>query len=462
VTKFDHAIVLGGSIAGLFAACALTRTFRRVTIVDRDELPLEGPEARRQRRGVPQGDQIHHMLNLGSEKIEDLLPGLHDELLELGCEEYDDTADFAQWAGGAWRMRVRSTLRITAFRRPLFEWAVRRRVLALPNVTVVKGMAVGLAASSDGESVIGAKVRGTGPGTIEGDLVIDATGRGSRSPNWLEDLGYERPLEKHLRIYMGYSTFTARFPNGVLPKGLAGIMITGNPSVPRGGSIRPCGNGLHDVVAYGMTGNYPPDDLDSLRTFFADLENPIIAEYLRRAEILSEVSPYQMPGNQRRMWEELERRPAGFIALGDSVTSFNPRYGQGMTMAALGAAVLAEKLDDADAIPGLASGVQKSIGPWADLAFELAYGLDSAYPEAEYENLEPPSARDLARARAFTAAQTEEAHVLVAARSAALYMDSSFAKAADVQRTIDEWAASDRRPDPGTTDPLDPPGITEA
>jgi len=460
--KFDHAIVLGGSIAGLFAASALRRSFRRVTIVDRDELPVDGPEATKARRGVPQGNQIHHMLNLGSEKAEELLPGLQKELLALGCEEYDDAADFAQWAGGAWRMRVRSDLVITTFQRPLFEWAVRRQVLSMPNVNVVKGMAVGLIGSSDGSSVVGAKVRGVPGGTLEGDLVVDATGRGSRSPNWMEDLGYDRPMEKHLRIYMGYSTFTARFPEGVLPKGLAGIMITGNAKTPRGGSIRPCGNGMHDIVAYGMVKNYPPDDLDSLMTFFGELESPLVAHYLRQATITSEVSPYRMPGNQRRMWEELGRRPEGFVVLGDAVTSFNPRYGQGMTMAALGAGVLRDTLAEAGSIAGVADAVQKGISPWADLAFELAVGLDSQYPEAEYENLEPPSAGDRARARAFTAAATEEAQVLLASRASALYMDSSRTRTPDVLAIVDAWMAANRRPRPENTDPLDPPAVTEA
>jgi hypothetical protein len=210
-----------------------------------------------------------------------------------------------------------------------------------------------------------------------------------------------------------------------------------------------------------MVKNYPPDDLDSLMKFFAELESPLVAEYLSYATIMSEVSPYQMPGNQRRMWEELDRRPEGFVVLGDAVTSFNPRYGQGMTMAALGAGVLRDTLAGAGALDGVADAVQKGISRWADLAFELAVGLDSQYPEAEYENLEPPSAGDLARARAFTAAQTEEAHVLLASRSSALYMDSSRKRTPEVLATVDAWARDGRQPSPANTNPLDPPGITE-
>src|SRR5689334_7853271 len=132
--EFGHAVVLGGSISGLLAASVLSRRFAQVTVVDRDELPVEGPQAQLARRGVPQSDQVHHLLSLGGERIEQLLPGLLDELLELGCERYDDATDFTRYVNGAWAMRVPSPLRITVFRRPLFEWAIRRRVLALPNV----------------------------------------------------------------------------------------------------------------------------------------------------------------------------------------------------------------------------------------------------------------------------------------------------------------------------------------
>jgi len=61
MTKFDQAVVLGGSIAGLLCAAALSPSFGRVTVVDRDELPVDGPDARAPRRGVPHGTQVHHL-----------------------------------------------------------------------------------------------------------------------------------------------------------------------------------------------------------------------------------------------------------------------------------------------------------------------------------------------------------------------------------------------------------------
>jgi 2-polyprenyl-6-methoxyphenol hydroxylase-like FAD-dependent oxidoreductase len=460
MTTIDHAIVLGGSIAGLLSAAALARTAEHVTVVDRDVLPIDGPEAQLSRRGVPQGDQVHHLLSLGHQRIEELLPGISEELLALGCERYDDVADFSQYVGGAWRMRVRSDLIVTMFRRPLFEWAIRRRVLALPNVEVVKGMAVGLIGTADGGRVVGARVRGLA-GELRGELVVDATGRGSRSPYWIEDLGYARPQERHVRIYMGYSTYTVRLPAGALPKGLAGMAVSATPAHPFGAAVRPCGNGLHDVAAYGMAGNYPPEDLDSMAAFFDGLPSPLVGQVLEKATVTSEVVPYRMPGNQRRMWEDLQRRPEGFVVVGDAVTSFNPIYGQGMTMAAVGAALLGDAVAKAGAADGVVGAIQDDLGVLAQVAWDLAVGADSVYPQAEYENVEPPSARDLNWARALSAAQSAEGSVRVAMRATALYMDPSYLESPTVRDVVEAWSQAARRPDPAMTDPLDPPGVTE-
>jgi len=457
MTTIGHAIVLGGSIAGLLSAAALARTADHVTVVDRDVLPLDGPEAQRSRRGVPQGDQVHHLLSLGHRRIEELLPGISEELLELGCERYDDVADFSQFVGGAWRMRVRSDLIVTMFRRPVFEWAIRRRVLALPNVEVVKGMAVGLIGSGDRSRVVGARVRGVPGGELRGDLVVDATGRGSRAPHWLEDLGYDRPEERHVRIFMGYSTYTVRLPEGALPQGLAGIAVSATPANPFGVAVRPCGNGLHDVAAYGMAGNYPPEDLDSMAGFFDGLSSPLIAQVLKKATVTSEIVPYRMPGNQRRMWEDLDRRPEGFVVVGDAVTSFNPIYGQGMTMAALGATLLGEAVAKAESMDGVVGAVQADLGALAQVAWDLAVGADSVYPQAEYENAEPPSARD----RDWARAQSAEGVVRVAMRATALYMDPSYLESPVVREVVGRWLETGRTPDPAVCDPLVPPAVTE-
>jgi 2-polyprenyl-6-methoxyphenol hydroxylase-like FAD-dependent oxidoreductase len=88
----DHAVVLGASMGGLAAARVLADAYRRVTVVDRDLLPVPGV----QRRGVPQGRHAHGLLARGREVLEELFPGLTDELVARGAL-YGDVQLQGRW-----------------------------------------------------------------------------------------------------------------------------------------------------------------------------------------------------------------------------------------------------------------------------------------------------------------------------------------------------------------------------
>jgi 2-polyprenyl-6-methoxyphenol hydroxylase-like FAD-dependent oxidoreductase len=445
---FDHAVVLGGSVAGLLAAAALSESCSAITIVERDELSLDGPDARRARRGVPHGFQVHHMLSLGSERIDELLPGLDDELVREGGERRDPVGDFAQFIDDKWVLRVRSGLHITCFQRPLLEWVIRRRVLALGNVSVRHATVGGLVASSDGRRVVGVTLDDPPGDRLLGDVVVDATGRGSRATAWLEELGCGAPEEAQLRVWMGYSTFLVRFPEE-LPGGVHGITSTNGTA---GAAIRPCGEGLHIVTAGGVLRDYPPRALDELMRWFEGLATPLLAEFLRRGEVASDVETFRMVGDHRRYWEALEPRPEGFVLVGDAVSYFNPMYGQGMTMAALGASVLREAASAADGrVDGLADAAQRAIAGWVDIAFANAVRLDSAYAGSELVNLaRPPRNPDVEQALSGLA--TEDPEIAIGLRRAVLTMDNSFLQQDAIQRKVADWIRSGRTVRPRATD----------
>jgi len=453
--KFERVLVLGGSIGGLLAAAALSEHFREVVIVDRDELLVEGEAARMPRRGVPQGDQVHHLLLLGRDVIEELVGGVDDALLAEGSRHYDPAADFAQFTSGRWLVRARSDLTITCFRRPVFEWVIRRSVLSLPNVTVHQGMALGLTASPDGSRVTGARVKNAPDARIDADLVVDATGRGSRSPLWLEDLGYERPEEAHLRIYMGYSSFHIEL-GYELPDGLAGITCSSSPgaAMPGGAALRPTDNGRFMVIASGVMRQYPPTTMDEMLCFLRSMPTPVLADAVEHGSPLSAISSYQMAGNQRRYWERLERRPEGFVVLGDAVASFNPVYGQGMTTAAVGARTLRDVVASADSIDGVASAFQNALAPWVDIAFENALAVDASVPGAEFENIDPPSDVDPGFRRALAEIQSEDVDVMLAVRRATLYLSPGELLRSDIQDRVAQWISSNASVRPEVRDPL--------
>src|SRR5262245_16664899 len=93
-----HAVVIGGSMAGLLAARALADQVAHVTILERDSLPA-GPEAR---KGTPQARHIHVLLTAGRRAMEELLPGLMGELVAAGALDYDAVRD-VEWITGAGR-----------------------------------------------------------------------------------------------------------------------------------------------------------------------------------------------------------------------------------------------------------------------------------------------------------------------------------------------------------------------
>jgi hypothetical protein len=163
----------------------------------------------------------------------------------------------------------------------------------------------------------------------------------------------------------------------------------------------------------------------------------------------------------------MDRRPDGLAVIGDAVTSFNPVYGQGMTMAAVGATELGTAVregtgGDGSRLPaGVTDAVQTALGGWAGVAWGMAIETDSAYPDAEFENVEPPTARDRDWSRALGAAQAEEAAVRVAVRAAALHLDPAYLDAPAVRRVVADWAEQGREPVAAVRDPLDPPGVTE-
>ncbi len=201
----EHAIVIGASMGGLLAARALSDFYTTVTVLERDALPVTDVP----RKGVPQGRHAHGLLARGRDVIEQFFPGWTDEVAADGGRRGDIAADVT-WIGHGVTLKTAASDMIGVLAsRPAIEGHVRRRLLKLPNVRAVEACAVeGLTASADNSGITGVRVRAANAGeqTITADLVVDASGRGSPSPAWLESLGYARPEEQRVEIGIGYTT----------------------------------------------------------------------------------------------------------------------------------------------------------------------------------------------------------------------------------------------------------------
>jgi len=439
-TGTGHAVVIGGSIAGLTAARALSESFDLVTIIERDVLP-DGIE---HRPGVPQAKQLHVILPLGASIMEELFPGFGQELMDEGCSSFDEVKDTPWFGRQGWRARRDSDVTLIGFRRPLLEHVVRRRVRAIDNVDVVNATATGLAGSEDGTRVTGVTVAGdAGTRTIGADLVVDASGRGSRSPKWIEALGYERPEEQHVRAYYGYASRFVRVDETKLPQGLRGVISMPFPGQTRGGCFLPSDNGLYTCCAMGAMKDYPPVDEDAFMEFLRAAPSPLLAQMAEAAEPVTEINTYQHPGNQRRLWEQLRRRPRGFIPIGDAVASFNPIYGQGMTVAALESRKLRDRIatldGDLDALP---DAFMEDLTASCEFAFSIAAGSDANYPGATFVNAEPPPAENAAFFAAAEQVATEDAGVARDILHATGWFEPELLASPELVAKVEAWTAA--------------------
>ena len=373
----DRAVVLGASMAGLVAARALADAYAQVVVVDRDELP----ETAMHRRGVPHGRHAHALLARGQQALEELFPGLTAELIAQGVPAGDLLANGRWYVSGHRLRQVNIGLVSLSVSRPLLEGYLRARVRALPNVAFLESCDIlGLTATPDGRRVSGARVRradGSAGEVLGADLVVDATGRGSRTPIWLEALGYARPETEQVRVGLGYATRTYRLPPDALDGDLAVLDAT-TPDHPRGGALLRLEGDRWMVTLAGMLGDHPPIDPDGFLDFARSLRFPDIYQAVRDAEPLDDPVGFRFPASVRHRYERLDRFPDGLLVVGDAVCSFNPIYGQGMSVAALEALTLRRHLQ-LGAVPQPRRFFAE-VARVVDVPWDIAAGGDLVFP----------------------------------------------------------------------------------
>lgn len=377
--RFGDAVVLGSSMAGLLAARVLSDHFETVTVVERDRLAHEPAP----RKGVPQGRHIHALLIRGEQGLSRFFPDLVPELVQLGAERVF-SQDVAMHAFGSWKLRPRfdGSYSALCFSRPLLEWQVARRVAALPNVRVLDETDILGILPSDGRSRIeGALVQRRGGDAaqerLRADLVVDATGRGSKAPQWLGSLGYLPPREEELRVDVAYASRIYRRPARDL--GWQALNILPTPPGKSMGAIFPIEGDRWMVTLVEWFSKNPPEDEETFLRCARALPVPDLHDAIRDAEPLTPVVNHRLPSSRRRRYEEMTRSPEGLIVIGDALCSFNPVYAQGITVCALSA----EALDDSLRAPTCSTRrAQRRIAAAADVPWTIVTGEDRRFPEA--------------------------------------------------------------------------------
>jgi 2-polyprenyl-6-methoxyphenol hydroxylase-like FAD-dependent oxidoreductase len=341
----EEAVVIGAGIAGLLAARVLARRFGRVTILDRDGLPGDTHDTRF-RKGVPQGRHLHSLATRGSELLERLFPGLDGDLEAAGAPLLDQTADTITETPSGRMPRFRSGITMRAASRPLLEGVIRARVRREPAVRFVTGAeATGLLVERGSVKGVSTRLRGDRcgeEGEARADLVVDASGQGSRTPGWLASIGYDTPRQTVVDAGLGYASRWYRVPERFGESGedwLSLAVLPEWPDNPRGGTLRQVEGGLWTAVLTGGGRDYPPTEPDGFEEFAASLPSPVIHDAISAAEPVSPVYGYRRTANRRLHYEKMSL-PSGLLVIGDAATTLNPSYGTGMTAAALSAITL--------------------------------------------------------------------------------------------------------------------------
>ncbi len=341
------AVVIGASIAGLCAARVLSEHYRHVTVFERDDLPATPA----QRPAVPQGRHVHLLMARGAAEFDGLFPGLLDDMVAAGVPMLENRPDCIHFGAAGHPLGIDHTLRdeFTAYvpSRPHLEWQIRRRVAAIPNVEI-RHQAVAEPLFSPAEDRVTGVLLTSGDqdSAVLADLVVDATGRGTRLPVWLQQWGFPRPPEVTVDVGIGYSSQQVRIPHGLIEEKV--VVAGACRDQPLGLGMLYYEDGIWTVTTFGIAKVDPPQTFSGMCALADEILPRHVSSALRAGDPIGEVAFHKYPVSRWRRYDKLDRFPTGIIPFGDAVVSFNPTFGQGMTMSSIQAGNLRTVLQSGD------------------------------------------------------------------------------------------------------------------
>lgn len=397
-----HAVVIGGSIAGLMTARVLADFFDHVTILERDRLE-DRPVIH---KSIPQGNHAHALLYGGEQIMAGFYPGFGEDLEALGAVRWRAGCDVAWYRpdGKAYSLtgsvREPRDLGFTGhvMSRGVLEYLLRKRTVALPNVTLEQGVAARGMLHDNGRVCGVTAERDDGSHRFEAELVIDAGGRGSHAQRWLAELGLPAPAETTIGVDFAYTS--AKFRKPATAHGAEPIILVGGPPPDvRGAGLFEIEEDVWHLSLAGRFGDYPPTDEAGFMAFARSLPSPALYEMIKDAERITEITHHRFPTSIQRHYERMPSFPEGFLILGDAICSFNPVYGQGMTSASLQAhalqTILCDRATNGGGIGGLAGTFFPKAAEVISTPWILAANFDFAYPQTRGER--PPAMEEGAR-----------------------------------------------------------------
>jgi len=387
----QHAVVIGGSLAGLMTARVLAEHFDAVTVLERDHIahrPMLHPS-------IPQGHHLHGLLWGGQQVMTSLYPGFLAQLDALGAVRCRVGTELVYYLPTGKAFSGTGTVREprdlgfdrTCHSRGLLEYCVRHGTLAHPNITLHSASPVHGLVYEDGR-VCGVRYRqGGADSTVAADLVVDAGGRRSQVPRWLTGLGFRAPEETTIGVDIAYASAKFRVPAAYDEPERMLICFGPPPDFPTGGLMAIIEDQTWHVTLVGRFGAYPPHDAAGFLAFAQALHTPKVYQLIKDAERVSEITFYRFPTSIQRHYERLTTFPDGLVVLGDAISSFNPVYGQGMSAAALQVQafqqLLRARVTASQGLDGLAQAFFAQAAEIIETPWTLAANQDFAYAQTQ-------------------------------------------------------------------------------
>lgn len=373
------AVVLGSSISGLLAANQLSYYFSKVIIIEKDEMPLLA----KPRNGIPQSHHLHILLNRGLESLERQIPRFREQALSHGAVVTNAFTDWQSLFPGGWLKRIEDDMEMLCCTRPLLELVLRKNLFKKANIELIQRTEVTDIKLSDIRfPVVHTYCHLTKEkASFTGQVVVDCTGQHSKAANYLSDQGYGPVTSEIVESYLGYSS--ALFSEVILPEQVKASLITPKaPNNPIGAGILPVEGNKYIVTLYGFNKHYPPTDEQEFFDTLKNLRAPLIFDAVKDAQLVSPIKSYHKNKNVLNRFDKCKKWPKGFLVCGDAVSSLNPYYGQGITMAALCSEIIGQHL------------IRRRDPKWlrqAQIAICRAY--QDPWRSSKYEDLRWPNTR---------------------------------------------------------------------
>jgi 2-polyprenyl-6-methoxyphenol hydroxylase-like FAD-dependent oxidoreductase len=382
-----HAVVLGAGVAGILAAAALAGDVAdTVTVIERDRLPREPAH----RTGLPQAHHAHLLWSGGARMVDQLLPDATARLAARGAHRLSTPSDSVVLTAHGWLPRSRGTQYAIACTRDLLDWTLREQAESDQCIHIRdQSEVVGL--TGDAARVTGVQIRARGSSAVEqitADLVVDATGRGSRAKDWLIELSVPGVAQVRKVVIDSGLAYVTRIFQAPAMAAQGFPMVSVQSDVPTVGpgkaaSLLPVEHGRWLVTLAGTRGHQPPSDEAGFLDFARhEVRHPIIADLISSLQPLTGIHSSRSTSNRRLYFEQLPHWPDGFVVLSDALATFNPIYGHGMSVAAHSCLALRHSLETHGLGRGSGRRLQRTVARTIRAAWQLATSIDIFYPAA--------------------------------------------------------------------------------